>query len=161
MAAALREGSMRAQGRLVLALAAFALTGSPIYAQRGAPPAQPLSAPLPPLAPNPRLDAFKKEAVADVESRRVFTQQLVDSLFSYSELGFQEVETERHLTDALVREGFDVQRSYAGIPTAWVAKFKPGLRKFYYDPTKYKSYLEQLGVAYPPPMPAAPATPPQ
>ena len=28
------------------------------------------------------------------------------------------------------------------------------LKKFYYDPTKYKTYLEQLGVAYPPPMPA-------
>ena len=35
-------------------------------------------------------------------------------------------------------------------------KFKPELRKFYYDPTKYKSYLEQLGVTYPPPMPAGP-----
>ncbi len=27
------------------------------------------------------------------------------------------------------------------------------MRKYYYDPTKYKTYLEQLGVAYPPPMP--------
>jgi aminobenzoyl-glutamate utilization protein B len=117
---------MRAQGPVALALAAFVLTGSPIEAQRGDPPVQPLSAPLPRLAPNPRLDAFKKEAVADVESRRVFTQQLVDSLFSYSELGFQEVETQRHLTDVLVREGFDVQRSYAGIPTAWVAKWGSG-----------------------------------
>jgi len=34
-------------------------------------------------------------------------------------------------------------------------RFRPELRKFYYDPTRYKSYLEQLGVAYPPPMPAA------
>jgi len=29
-------------------------------------------------------------------------------------------------------------------------RFKPELKKFYYDSTKYKSYLEQLGVAYPP-----------
>ena len=28
-------------------------------------------------------------------------------------------------------------------------KFLPELRKYYYDPAKYKSYLEQLGVAYP------------
>ena len=34
-------------------------------------------------------------------------------------------------------------------------RFKPELRKFYYDPAKYKTYLEQLGIAYPPPMPAA------
>ena len=33
-------------------------------------------------------------------------------------------------------------------------RFRPALSKFYYDATKYKSYLEQLGVQYPPPMPA-------
>ena len=43
-------------------------------------------------------------------------------------------------------------------PAIWLNKdtmdrFRPELKKFYYDPTKYKSYLEQLGVAYPPPMP--------
>ena len=37
-------------------------------------------------------------------------------------------------------------------PAIWLNKdtmdrFKPELRKFYYDPTRYKSYLEQLGVA--------------
>jgi aminobenzoyl-glutamate utilization protein B len=62
----------------------------------------------------------------DVESRRVFTQQLVDQIFSYSELGFQETETQRRLTDVLVREGFDVQRSVAGIPTSWVARIGSG-----------------------------------
>jgi aminobenzoyl-glutamate utilization protein B len=29
-------------------------------------------------------------------------------------------------------------------------RYRPSLRKFYYDPSRYKSYLEQLGVAYPP-----------
>ena len=28
-------------------------------------------------------------------------------------------------------------------------RFKPELKKFYYDPSRYKSYLEQLNVAYP------------
>jgi aminobenzoyl-glutamate utilization protein B len=28
-------------------------------------------------------------------------------------------------------------------------RFRPQLRKFYYDPAKYKTYLEQLGVEYP------------
>ncbi|MBC7408833.1 MAG: amidohydrolase [Arcicella sp.] len=28
-------------------------------------------------------------------------------------------------------------------------KYKPELQKFYYDPTKYKSYMEQLGIKYP------------
>jgi aminobenzoyl-glutamate utilization protein B len=40
-------------------------------------------------------------------------------------------------------------------PAVWLNKelmerYRPELRTFYYDPTKYKSYLEQLGVAYPP-----------
>ncbi len=47
-------------------------------------------------------------------------------------------------------------------PAIWLNKdtmdrFKPELRKFYYDPTRYKSYLEQLACQYPPPMPPAPA----
>ena len=28
-------------------------------------------------------------------------------------------------------------------------KYKPALQKHYYDPTKYKTYLEQLGITYP------------
>ena len=35
------------------------------------------------------------------------------------------------------------------------------MRKFYYDPTKYKTYLDQLGVTYPTVRPATtdPKTP--
>ena len=29
------------------------------------------------------------------------------------------------------------------------ARFRDQQKKFYYDPTKYKTYLEQLGVEYP------------
>jgi aminobenzoyl-glutamate utilization protein B len=28
-------------------------------------------------------------------------------------------------------------------------KFRPELKKYYYDPSKYKTYLEQLGIKYP------------
>ena len=28
-------------------------------------------------------------------------------------------------------------------------KFRPEMRKYYYDPTKHKTYLEQLGITYP------------
>jgi aminobenzoyl-glutamate utilization protein B len=39
-------------------------------------------------------------------------------------------------------------------PAIWLnedtmAKYRPELRKYYYDPTKYKTYLDQLGIAYP------------
>lgn len=109
---------------LVAAVLACAVT--PTVAQRGG-GAEPPQRPSVPLAPvSPKTDALKKDVVADVELRRIFTQQLVDQIFSYSELGFQEFETQRHLTDVLVREGFDVQRSVAGVPTAWVARYGSG-----------------------------------
>ena len=28
-------------------------------------------------------------------------------------------------------------------------KYRPEMKKFYYDPTRYKTYLEQLGIKYP------------
>ena len=28
-------------------------------------------------------------------------------------------------------------------------RFRPELKKFYYDPTRYKTYLEQLNISYP------------
>ena len=28
-------------------------------------------------------------------------------------------------------------------------RYRPEMRKYYYDPTRYKTYLEQLGIAYP------------
>jgi aminobenzoyl-glutamate utilization protein B len=51
---------------------------------------------------------------------------MVDSVFSFSELGFQEVETQRYLTGILEKEGFTIQRGVAGIPTAWTARFGSG-----------------------------------
>ena len=39
-------------------------------------------------------------------------------------------------------------------PPIWLneeimARYRPEMRKYYYDPTKYKTYLEQLGIRYP------------
>ena len=30
-----------------------------------------------------------------------------------------------------------------------MAQFLPELKKYYYDPSKYKTYLDQLGIKYP------------
>ena len=73
-----------------------------------------------------RLEALKQEAVADVEGRKVFSQQMVDQIFSYGELGFQEFETTRYLADVLKSNGFTVQEGVAGIPTAFVASWGSG-----------------------------------
>jgi aminobenzoyl-glutamate utilization protein B len=73
-----------------------------------------------------RLPALKREAAADVDRMQVFTQQMVDTLFSFGELGFQEVETSRHLVGVLRENGFQVKEGVYGIPTAWVATWGSG-----------------------------------
>ncbi len=54
------------------------------------------------------------------------TQQMVDQVFSFGELGFQEVETSRYLTGILRKYGFTVEENVAGIPTAWNASWGSG-----------------------------------
>src|SRR5713226_7828935 len=64
---------------------------------------------------NGQIDAMKKQA-----------QVMVDSVFSFGELGFQEFETTKYLTAILEKEGFKIERGIAGIPTAWVASWGEG-----------------------------------
>ena len=116
---------MRNSRAVILLVSVVALSMSTLKAQRGGRGGQE-GQPVPPAPPNPRVDALKKEVVADIESRRVFTQQMVDLLFSFSELGFQEFETQKAVTDTLVKEGFDVPRGVAGIPTSWTAIWGSG-----------------------------------
>ena len=78
------------------------------------------------LLASPEVDRLKDQIALDVESRRDFTQQMVDSIFSFSELGFQEYETQRYVTEILEDHGFSVERGVAGIPTAWMATWGSG-----------------------------------
>jgi aminobenzoyl-glutamate utilization protein B len=72
------------------------------------------------------LEDLKRDAIAQVDKQQVFTQQMVDQVFSFSELGFQEYETARYLTGILEKNGFKVQRGVAEMPTAWVATWGSG-----------------------------------
>lgn len=74
----------------------------------------------------PRLEELKREGLAEVEKLQTLTQQIVDQIFSFGELGFQEVETSAYLTRLLEQHGFRVERGVAGIPTAWVASWGSG-----------------------------------
>jgi aminobenzoyl-glutamate utilization protein B len=73
-----------------------------------------------------RLEALKKDAVSKVEARAKLAQEMVDSVFSFGELGFQEVETSRYLTAILEKHGFAVERGVSGMPTAWFARWGSG-----------------------------------
>jgi aminobenzoyl-glutamate utilization protein B len=73
-----------------------------------------------------RVAALKREAIQRVDGMQKLTQEMVDMVFSFGELGFQEVETSAYLTRILERNGFRVRRGYAGVPTAWVATWGSG-----------------------------------
>jgi aminobenzoyl-glutamate utilization protein B len=72
------------------------------------------------------LAALKREAAADVDAHARLTQQIVDQLYSYGELGYQEVETSRYLVQLLRDNGFAVEQAIAGLPTAWIATWGSG-----------------------------------
>ena len=79
-----------------------------------------------PRIPAARLDSLKAEVIRGVDAEATLTQQMVDMLFSFGELGFQEVETSRYLTDILRKQGFTVRQNVSGLPTGWVATWGSG-----------------------------------
>src|SRR5882724_7958632 len=105
-----RRPLMRRSGKFSTAIALLlAILASPLSAQQRA-----------------ALDSMKTEAVAEVDKMQTLTQQMVDQIFSYSELGFQEFETSRYVTGILEKNGFKVEHGTAGIPTAWTAAYGSG-----------------------------------
>ena len=117
------------QGKAITALlaCAFVAASASGRSQAQGVPAAPAGKPVAAAVPaDPRLEKLKRDAASDVDGMKDFTQQMVDQVFSYGELAFQEVETSRYLTGILEKNGFRVERGYAGIPTAWVATWGSG-----------------------------------
>ncbi|MCA6496083.1 MAG: amidohydrolase [Chitinophagaceae bacterium] len=71
-------------------------------------------------------ESLKKSALEQVQLKAKNIQEMVDMVFSFGELGFQEFETSRYLTDILSKNGFEIQKEISGIPTAWMAKWGSG-----------------------------------
>ena len=74
----------------------------------------------------PGIERFKTEIANNIDARAKLAQTMVDQVFSFGELGMQEVETSKYLAGVLEKNGFTVQRGVAGIPTAWVARWGSG-----------------------------------
>src|SRR6266571_2367586 len=70
--------------------------------------------------------SMKEDLVGQVDAMKKQAQVMVDSVFSFGELGFQEFETSKYLTSLLEKEGFKIERGVAGIPTAFVATWGQG-----------------------------------
>src|SRR5271165_3099135 len=70
--------------------------------------------------------SMKADMAGQIDGMKKQAQVMVDSVFSFGELGFQEFETTKYLSGILEKEGFKIERNYAGIPTAWVASWGSG-----------------------------------
>ena len=86
----------------------------------------PITASAQPSISPEKLDALKKELITEIGKQQKTAQQMVDMVFSFGELGFQEYETSKYLTDILKKNGFTVEQGISGIPTAWIAKWGSG-----------------------------------
>ena len=99
-----------------LAVATVSLTASPASEQTAAPAA----------AQNPKLEQYKRDVGLEVDGMREDIARMNDQVFSFAELGFQEFETSKYLTDILRKNGFTIQENLAGIPTAFMASWGSG-----------------------------------
>lgn len=73
-----------------------------------------------------KITALKQEAKNKIGQQAKMAQVMVDKLFSFAELGFQEKETSKYLTDLLKDNGFTIEYGISDIPTAWWAKWGSG-----------------------------------
>ncbi len=101
--------------------------------------------------------------VASVEEgvleRAKLAQVMVDKIFSFSELGQQEIETSAYVTGILEENGFTIERAPSGIPTAWFARWGSGrpVISFGSDIDGIPKANQKPGVAYHDPLiPGAP-----
>src|ERR1700722_16252455 len=69
---------------------------------------------------------MKADLAGQIDGMKKQAQVMVDSVFSFGELGFQEFETSKYLSGILEKEGFHIERNVAGIPTAWLASWGSG-----------------------------------
>src|SRR5215475_10555369 len=70
--------------------------------------------------------SMKADLAGQIDGMKKQAQVMVDSVFSFGELGFQEFETSKYLSGILEKEGFHLERGVAGIPTAFVATWGQG-----------------------------------
>jgi len=85
-------------------------------------------------------------AGAKVQAMTLLDLYLKPTLVAQSWDFFRSVQTAQTKYTPLIRPGDK--------PAIWLnqeimARYRPEMRKYYYDPTKYKTYLEQLGITYP------------
>ena len=105
------------------------------------------------------LASLVERVEAGVLERAKLAQVMVDKIFSFSELGQQEIETSAYVTGILEENGFTIDRGAANIPTAWFARWGNGspVISFGSDIDGIPKANQKPGVAYHDPLvPGAP-----
>lgn len=97
---------------------------------------------------------LQDEVLAEVQSMEKLSQEMVDMVFSFSELGFEEVWTAEYITGILEAEGFEIQRGCSGMPTCYVASWGSGspVIGFMGDIDGLPETSQKPGVAYQEPL---------
>ncbi|GMQ27184.1 M20 family metallopeptidase [Algoriphagus sp. oki45] len=73
-----------------------------------------------------QIEALKAEVAEIVQANHKQSQVMVDKIFSFAELGFQEIESSKYLTGILEQNGFTIETGISAIPTAWWATWSNG-----------------------------------
>ena len=73
-----------------------------------------------------QIQRIKAETLNQVQYKHKQTQIMLDKIFSFAELGFQEYESSAYLTQILEAAGFTIDQGISGIPTAWMARWSSG-----------------------------------
>jgi aminobenzoyl-glutamate utilization protein B len=85
-------------------------------------------------------------AGAKVQAMTILDLMLQPQLISQAWDYFRTVQTKDQKYESLLRPedkpAIDLNRGV-------MERYRPEMRKYYYDPTRYKTYLEQLGITYP------------
>ena len=85
-------------------------------------------------------------AGAKVQAATMLDLYLKPTILEQAWKYFREVQTATIKYEPLMRPT-DTPATF--LNTSILAKYRPEMQKFYYDPAKYKTYLEQLGIKYP------------
>jgi aminobenzoyl-glutamate utilization protein B len=85
-------------------------------------------------------------AGAKVQARTILDFLLRPELVAQAWTYFRDVQTKDRKYEPLIAPD---DKPAIDINQELLNRLRPAMRKFYYDPSKYKTYLDQLGVKYP------------
>jgi aminobenzoyl-glutamate utilization protein B len=93
-----------------------------------------------PIAHKGNIAGAKAQALTLIDL--MLKPQLVTMAWDY----FRDVQTKDQKYEPFIRAQ---DQPAIDLNKATMAKYREEMKKYYYDPTKYKTYLEQLGIQYP------------